>query len=412
MVFAITLTGVASSVRADILVRFPKGFDVGQMSEMAKGIERALAVHTIGVVESEPFVPDAPTAVPKQSEDRLAKARTAYKELDLPSVLNNLAGAEESCLQESSFGVCRGFLFEVGLLRGTALDAMGDKKAAARAFRSAHRADPTRMVDPRQYPPDILSAFAKACAVEPPPVVRIALVSEPDGARFRLDDDLISDPSAVALHPGTHLLEAELIGFERSRRIVTVDPASPPAGELQFQLTPESHFNAWKALVAHISKPVWHPEAPGVAALMERFRIDAVIRVSRKPGGPPILQGDIAVAGKPGTRSLSSPGEIGAPLPEGFLIDIKDALGIVEAPVVEAPVVEAPSPPSPDEEDQAEAEEEEEDPSIRFNGADEPRDEEETRKGIKLLKSPWFWVSVGAIVAIVTGVVVTTQVGD
>ncbi len=406
------LTGVATPVHSDILVRFPRGFDVGRMSEIAKGIERELAVHAIGVVEAEPFVDHGPSMVPERADARLAKAKTAYKELDLPSVLEILSNAEETCLKEASFAVCRDFLFEVNMLRGTALDAMGSKETAADAFRSAHRADFARVVDPRQYPPDIMSAFAKACAAEPAPFSGTSLVSVPAGARFLLDGVEVTDPSKVPLHSGTHLLEAALIGFEKGRKIVTVYPSNPPSGELVFQLSPLSHFHAWKALVAYISQPVWRPEEPGVAALLERFRIDAVIAISRESAAPSTLRGDLALAGKPGMRSLSSPGEIGSPLSEGFLTDIKDALGIAGAPaVVTAPAVNPPPPPAVvDDEDQAE--EEEEDPSIRFNRASETVSEEETRKGIKLLKSPWFWVSVGAIAAIVTGVVVTTQVGD
>ena len=39
-------------------------------------------------------------------------------------------------------------------------------------------------------------------------------------------------------------------------------------------------------------------------------------------------------------------------------------------------------------------------------------DGESTGEAAKIFKSPWFWVGVGVVVAVVGGLVIGTQVGD
>jgi hypothetical protein len=406
------------------LVRFPRGFDVADMSTTAKALEQQVGVHTVGVAEAEKEDRGLSTDLPEQVTGLLERAQTAYKELNLTLALEILEPAEALCLSHAVYSACQSFLFEADLLRGMALDAMGNKEAAAQSFRSAHIALPTRVADPRRYPPDIIRAFAKACAdVESAGAATVALSSDPEGASFRADGVPVASPEALSLTPGRHIVASELLGFEDAWQRVDVDASGVAPSEVRFALTPLPHVDAWKALVAHISTPGWRPTDPGLDALLDRFKIDAVILLERGPAGVAGLVAKIAVSKDAQLQELPSPGAPGAPISEAFTVRVKENMGLEVTPVADPDPTATVSPPPPEahppeahpdgEAGKALGDQDEnEDPSVRFLEGDKAEGDEEAGTGAKLLKSPWFWISIGIVTAIVTGVVVATQVGD
>jgi hypothetical protein len=400
-----------SSARGDILVSFPSGSDPAWVTAFTEEIEHSVEVPAVGVVALDPQDTSPRYTLPKRAREMLETARTEYKELRLDKVLKVLDGAEAVCLDEADFATCRSFLFEVNLLRGMAFEALGKDAPGAQAFRSAHLAERTRVLDPRLYPPRILRAFAKACSSSSKQgTLKLSLSSLPAGADFLLDGDAVTTPT-LDLGPGRHVVEARFVGYQRAWRMLEVAADGGKPATLRFVLEAKSEMEAWKALIDRVSSPSWRPGARGMAPLLERFHIDYVVLLERPEAGSARYEASIVKSGEADFIVMPSPGLPSGPVSTSFQNALKRVLGI---PVPEPAVI---APPPAAEEDLADADDaleddnEEEDPSIRFAGEDAPRGEAPEDRP-RLVKSPWLWISLGVVAAIVSGFAVTATVSD
>jgi hypothetical protein len=406
------LTGILPAARADILVRFPPESDPVWVSAVSKEIEISTGIPTVGIVAVGTRKTETDIDLPDTASSLLDNARVAYKELRLDQVLKVLETAESACLDETSFSTCRPFLFEVNLLRGMALEALGKPDEAAQMFRSAHLADRSRVIDPRLYPPSILRAFAKACSASPTPVTStLSLTSSPDGAGFRVDGATVEAPR-VDLSPGRHIVEASFIGHQDAWKMIEVAPGGSKPVSLRFKLVPTSDIEAWKVLVERISSPAFHPAEPGMTALLERFNVATVLLFDHSEEGEREIDAEFAETGTEDLIILPSPGRPGETLSDPFQRTLMKMLGLAPAPPKVVEVAPLPPPEPPDEADVPDEEEEEEDPSIQFTETDEETEPTVPEEKNRIVKSPWLWISVGVVAAIVAGFVVTVKATD
>ena len=439
-VLLVILNGVWAE--ADLLVRFPIDTPAKEMATVTKQLERSLGLHVLGV-NAKPIVAqeEAPAAVPAAASEALEKAKAAYKRLALDEVVTLLDGVEGRCLDQAGYDTCRSLLFDVYMIRGMALMAIdSEAEDADQAFRSAHIVEPTRVLDPKKYPPNVLRRFAKAWT-DSKAVTVCRLNSAPDEARFLVDGSPTKE-RAVALTPGSHVIEARLVGHAPLYRLVnianitpgsvtpdsvtpdSVTPGNITAGvtaakpsplDIRFELTPHSDALVWKTLVGRISDPDWQGQDPEVGQLLSRFDISAVVMLSSpRPTGE--LSAEIAFADRVGVQHLPSITALAPPLSQTFTDGLKRALDIPVAPPPAATPAIVTGPTDTDfmdeifdtEDEDEDALDEDEDPSVRFGDTDDLEDT--SPKFSTVMKSPWLWISLGLVAAIVGGVVVSTQV--
>ena len=147
--------------------------------------------------------------------------------------------------------------------------------------------------------------------------------------------------------------------------------------------------------------------------MMARFKIDYVVKVEPAALGAARLETSLARVGEDDLVVLPALGRPGEVVSQGFLRELKRAMGI---PVVEPkPLAVSPAVPADDDTVGDGPLEEEEDPSIRFrepDKEDEAAPADEKSEGSKLVRSPWLWVSIGAVAAIVAGFAVTAHLAD
>ena len=386
-------------------------------------MERAAGVPSLGVLAVQE-VQAQPEPLPPSVGALLEKANAAYRRLDLEAVSSILEGAEAACLEAAPYVTCREFIFNINMVRGMALMASAGTETAAadQAFRSAHIALPTRILDPKLYPPNTMRAFANAwTASETMPRTICDIASKPPRVRVFVDGEAApGDGAAVSLSPGRHVIEARFLGYEPQYRVVEVASAAAPPIAVRFELTPESDVVAWKNLIREISNPAWQGKNGEISALLNRFQINYVLLLTPIPNGTPGFQADLVSASENSLHTLPELGPPGADVSEAFSGALMDALGIARPAAPPVPVfVDGPLGNDDDDEGTIEGDEgededdldEDEDPSIRFSDANETEDNGE-RRFVTVLKSPWLWVSVGIVAAIVTGVVVSTQIED
>ncbi len=391
------------SAEADILISFPKGVDAAWVQEFTDAVEHSTNMPVVGIV-APTAEPSPPVTPPQTASDLLATAHAKYKELHLEEVLTTLTGAEAVCLDNAGFEICRSFLFEINLLRGLTLEALNRSEEAAQAFRSAHLADRSRVVDPRQYPPRILRAFAKACSV-PDRTAELTLTSDPAGADFYVNGEIAKSPTRVG--PGRHIVEGRFVGYQRAWKSVDIGIDRKRIAAVDLRLTPKSEMEAWKTLVQQISSASWRPGEQGMAALLNRFKISHVVLLESPHDDGARYEASLGEPGEADLIVLPSPGRPLEPASEAFHEGLKRVLGIP------TPAVVAPRPPEeadiPDD-DEANELDEQEDPSLRFTDPEEvPETPNDSNR--RLIRSPWLWISVGVVAAIVTGFAVT-QIGD
>jgi hypothetical protein len=420
LILFVGLSGVDAT--AEILVRFPAGTDISHVSGTAKALERAVGVPILGVLaiqESEM----TPMPLPPTIGVRLEKARAAYRKLELDTVPAILDGAETACLNAAPYETCREFLFEINMIKGMALLASPGKETsdADQAFRSAHIADPVRVLDPRRYPPNVIRAFANAwTGSEAIPKTDCSIVSNPKGVQLSLNGVPVRG-DVLRLAPGRHVIEARFLGFEAQFQLVEIAPGTKGPITIRFNLNPETDVVAWKSLIREISNHAWQGRDEQVAALLTRFQISYVVLLARVPEDKDGLKAMLASASDRDFRSLPALYQLGPPVPDTFVSALMDAIGI-EKPAAktdaEAVVIGPSNADGYDSESffddegdhDDDALDEDEDPSVRFiGGVDEEAGE---RRFTRVMKSPWLWISVGIVAAIVTGVVVSTQVED
>jgi hypothetical protein len=255
-----------------------------------------------------------------------------------------------------------------------------------------------------------LRAFAKACSASPKQVTStLSLTSSPDRAGFRVDGVTVDAPR-IDLGPGRHIVEASFIGHQDAWKMIEVAPGGSKPISLHFELVPTSDIEAWKVLVERISSPAFHPAEPGMTALLERFNVATVLLFDTSKEGRSEIEAEFVETGKEDLIILPSPGRPGETVSDPFQRALMRMLGLTPAPpkVVE---VAPPPPPEPPEEADVPAEEEE-DPSIQFNETDEEAEPIAPEENGRIVKSPWLWISVGVVAAIVTGFVVTAKATD
>ncbi|MCP4601001.1 MAG: hypothetical protein GY847_10830 [Proteobacteria bacterium] len=404
---AVTLA-YSAPLSAGILVRFPKEADPERVEAVTQEIERTSGEKTRGVVAIDAEPQKVPTDPPRASTVALEQARAAYKELDLERTLSLAEEAEKSCLDSLPVIACRRLLFDARMLMGMAAAAQKKPDESAQAFRSAHAADPARVADPRLYPPQIVRSFSRACAAgDRAAGIRVLFSSSPPGASFKLDGAEINTSNKADLGPGRHVFEASLLGYESAHRIVDVDLAASAQKKVVIELVPLPLAEAWEEMRKSLSTPLPNMADPGLATLFKRFEIDRLIVLTPASGASGGYDVSLIETGKVGSKSLPNIALSGESLPSDFIEGLKDALGMESPPEPEPVTV-----PKRELYLEDDPEEDDESSSIRLRPEDMYElGEEDEGIGIReVITSPWFWISVGAVAALVGGVVIITQV--
>jgi hypothetical protein len=411
----LSMLTVNTGVFADILVRTPIAMDAAEISPLIEALKQT--AHTsVTVVSSQPHRL-AEKLPPPDVAERLQSAEAAYRNLELDAAIESLKGVNEECVLSASYDGCRDFLYEAALLRGMSYLALKRTEEAEFEFRSAHIASPSSVLNPKKYSPSILRAFASACQeFETASGTLVHLRPSPDNAAVFADGNPVKS-DAVRLSSGRHIIEVRLPGFDTKRLFVEVDAKGGGAPEVIAPVLPPSDdVTAWSALVAAVSEDNWTPAEPGMTSLLARFRIDAVLMLRSndnlgEKGGESAVR--LGQAGKMDILELP-PVRLSAPISA----QLQEALtAAFRGPSASKPVPsEGPAPPSAeeaaseDEEDDSLLDEEDEDPALQFDGSEEPLKPASQKKNI--FKSPWLWISVGVVVAIVSGVVIAVKVQD
>ncbi len=408
ILFALVSTCDATS-HAELLVRFPADAKPQHIAAVTEEIAEHTGMKVRGVTairhKTEGSGSQEDGEAPEEATRSLEQAQTAYKELALDRVLTLTAEAQKRCLDERTVRVCRRILFEARMLEAVVAEARGDNDLAARSYRAAHAIDATRVVDPRRYPPRTVRSFSRACAEgEREDPLAVSLSTNPAGAAFRIDGEEVDSSGRVSIKPGQHIAEATRVGYRSVYRVIWVDEREQTPIPVEFQLVPLSDTAAWEQMRAEISRPSPDWRKPGVKELLLRFEIEAVLTIAAPAEGADGMETALALTGKTEAVALPKIGMAGEPLPADFVDHLKQALSI--APAVADQVTEPPKPPVFNDN----VEDDDESSPLRLRPEEEPMPEPEAEGFREVITSPWFWVSVGAVVAVVTGVLVTTQV--
>lgn len=399
---------------SDILVRYPSGLDAVSAAALSEAIGQAAGEKVVGISARPSPLPKA-AQVPAGVTERLAAAASAYKRLELDAVINLLRDLEAACVQAVSFAVCRDALFDAAMLRAMSLVALGRPEEAQVEFRNAHIAHPSEVPDPKKYSPNILRAFAAACAeTESLPRVEIHIDTAPLDTIVLVDGNSVLSRS-LALVPGRHFIESRPAGFTDVVRIIELATTGENLGTVHLDSSPLADPEAWAALSSAVSDDQWSPGDPGIPSLMTRFQIDTVLLLAYLQGGNAMA----VRAARLGKRDLADLPVLNVPwtpLADEFKHALQFARGLpMQNPPAQLPTL-GPVPPAlqddafaEDDESDLEDADEDEDPSIRFQTDAEMPVATEKKS---IWKSPWFWISVGAVTAIVSGVVVAVQIQD
>lgn len=393
---------------ADLLVRFPAGTAEVEMAAVGSALRGALGVPV--ATWDALAVAEAPApAPPDEARAALDGASAAYKRLEFDSALQEIAAVEKSCLAAPVLDPCRPLLFDAHVLRGMIAVARGDRETADLAFLSAHAAQPTRVLDPRLYPPTVIRAFSRACAdVQQRPAAEVEIASTPAGAVFRLDGAILDSRRPAVLAPGSHVLEAALPGFAPSRRVIDVSAAGVGPKSIVIDLAPLPEAAARDALRGLLADPAIDLGRGDLLPLCSRFRFDRVILLERDVKEAS-FSAEIGAAGETARRSLPSLDIRGGALPADFETALRGALGLAAAKAAAGPPLTPARAPADDDEDDESSQIRERPENMPGQGTPP---ETETSDAKRLLRSPWLWVSVGAVLAVVAGVVIATQVDD
>lgn len=394
----------AAVARADILISFPPGTDTGQVARVADSVGRTCGVSARGATRMESLVPVVESATPKSAAETLARARRAYRDLDLDEAVELLAGAQKECLETAEFVRCRELLFDVNLLRGIIESTRGEMESAKVFFRTAHSFMPEKVIDPRQHPPRIVADFNRACTTGGAGR-KVEARTEPPGGSIAVNGVLLDQGPLVPFDTGLVVVEAKMLGYEPAKMLVKPGPESPLDEELVVRLKPLPEDQAWMELRRGLQRADGLDD-PGMVRLLARFGLDRVVILERgkeigvafeaalaRPGGGPTV-----ALGK--MRSEDEMEKELGPL-------LAKALGVAvtqdRPPREIVPLVLEPDPDD--------VGDDREDDLVRFPDGDDEDDGEPGEAG-KVFRSPWFWVGVGVVVAVVGGVIIGTQAGD
>ncbi len=409
------MTCISRSAFADMLVRFPLGADPVGMNLLLEGIKKSTGIKVVAVAT----VRSTDDGLPNISESILQKykqAEDSYKNVLLEKTIETLKTIDEECIKTASFEACRSLVFDSALLRGMSAFALGQISNAEHEFRNAYLALPTGILDPKKYSPNILRAYASACAdLQNLPQAEIKLNVRPKEANVFVNGEL-SNSRSLRLSPGTHVLEGRLLGYRNTTLIIKVDSSGQAEKEISLKLEPKPNASAWGQLIEEISKEDWNPTEVGVSALLKRFNIDFVLMLDFSIDGAYML----AELARSDRREIVELPKLSAPwssLPEGFDIALQTYMG--KPPNRQENILNPSASQTVeynDEEDDGELDEDDEpdefeDTSIRFKTPDKPEEAVPVKKkGIH--KKPWFWISTIAITAIISGVAISIAVQD
>ncbi len=411
LLFTLLLGTLPRLTAADVLLMYPVGMSAGQAETVASALSRGAGVTVLAVAQKLPSSAVERSPSPAV-EAEFASAASAYKELALNDVPRLLQGIEERCVQSASLDACRSVLFEAGMLRGMAFFAAGKTDEASLEFQSAHIAHPSKIPDPKRYSPNILRAFAAACAdLEDAPRIRLVVDTTPAEAAVSVDGREIQS-GEVDLLPGRHVVRARLAGFVDDVRVLDLRQED----RLVLSLTPQGDPEAWETLRSLLSDEHASANDAALHLLIRRFRIDAVILGTLADNGRKVL---FRVQKTGASTSTALPAlSLGADtIPPSFVEGAGASLGIplTAGPLDPARASKSKTEAETDAAAEAETDEdgediadedEDEDPSIQYRPSGE---EARTAKRKSILKSPWFWISVAAVTAVVSGVVIGVQ---
>lgn len=369
---------------------------------MAREIEKATGMKTRGVVAVSNKGPEEPPQPDADDRKALDDAKSAFQELKLERAERLAEKAESGCLEKLNAELCRELIFEARMLKGMAAEALGQKEAAAKAFRSAHAVDPSRVLDPRKYPPRTISSFMSACAAgERAGSAAVELASKPIGASFDVNGRPV-DARKVNLTPAAHIIEASLSGYEPARTVLEIGMDSKGPGKITVPLKSLPDLGAWEDMRAGLSAPSLNLTEAGLSGLLRRFDITYVVLLEKSE----TAGGFEASLGAPEARNLESLPAIGLPgepVSDEFVESLKEALGIAPQPEqATAPVPEVAVEDETDEDDESSL------TRIRTEDADESATDSENMR--KVIRSPWFWGSLGVVAAVVAGVAIASAV--
>jgi hypothetical protein len=399
------LCGTGGSARADILVRFPAEGTPEEVAVISAAVREAQGAQVRSVVASTSAA-QVP-APPVQALSALERAKRAYKGLEMEASKTALAEAESICVAAGSCAACRDLLFDAHLLAGAIAVTGGDEVAGAAEFVTAHAVHPTRVVDPRRFPPKIVNAFNRACADaegRPGAVARVA--SEPAGAALWLDGAPVRPDTDLPVRAGRVYVEARLVGY--GPRCEAVDVSADGGAQRTVRLSALADAALERELERFGSARELAVDAPAFAFLA-RLGIDRVLLLTL--AAPPNRFAVRATSAATGQwfslPPLAAAADAGS---KAFSDALAAAVGAVRAPEVSPP---PPEPEHPAAEKQGGLEDEDEDGDADQDlSAAPPVPGNPPSPAASVLKSPWLWISVGIVVAVVGGVVIGTQVGD
>ena len=394
---------------ADVLLLYPPGMPTSHAEALAASLRSSIGLKVVAAAE-KPAPSVASSSPPQVVIEQIASGEAAYKKLNLSEVPVLLDGIEGTCARLASVASCRDIFFEAAMLRAMALSAAGEPDEAEREYQNAHIAYPSRIPEPKRYSPNVLRAFAAACAdLDAQPGIRLRIRELPAGSAIFVDGERLKNDE-VKVPPGRHVLFARCAGFDDAVRVLDLREDS----DVPMPLAPLNDPDAWEALLSHASRLRNTAADRALLPLLQRFDIDAVLLARYNSTGDAI-QFRLMADGKWNSSAF-------VPLPVGettvsseLSAALRAALGPPPqdgpiTPAVSARVSAQTAPSAGEEEDDdgsvISEEDEDENPAIQYQSGNETPT---ASKKKNIFKSPWFWISIAATAAIVSGVAVGVQ---
>lgn len=400
----LALLMISRPVLSDVLLVFPEGTSSADVAAATQAVERSSGLPVRGISLVARVEEPAERTPPREASGALEEARERFRNLELDGAGAYVKTAREACLGGGVLSRCGTLLFEAELLEGMIEMARGDQPAAERSFRTAHSFEPERVVDPRKYPPKTVAAFNRACSREGGGFP-LEVSAKPEGAAILVNGESVEGGGLHAGDVDMVVVEASMLGY----RPALVGVARPKEGvaRASFELEPVPKDAAWQDLKEALASAGATGDRD-VTAVLKRFGIDHVVFLDRAgEGAGASYRAGLAALGQ---RTPAPLAEVTGSMELGEVLGeaLKRALGVGGSPEGDEPERLVPMilEPGPDEVD-----DDMEDSLARFGDVD-GSDDAGTGEAAKIFRSPWFWVGVGVVVAVVGGVVIGTQVGD
>jgi hypothetical protein len=392
-----------SAARADLAVRVPAEATPDEAAAIESALHKAQGA-AVRVLVAPPAAPQIP-GPPLPATAALERARKAYKSLDMDTARSELAAAEAACLEGGGCGACLELLFDAHLLLGAIAASLEQDDVAAAEFVTAHAALPSRVVDPRRFPPKIVGAFNRACAdAERQAPLAVRLAAEPADASLWVNGSSIRAGADVPVRSRRVYVEARLVGH--APRCEAVEAAAAPTSAHTIRLA-RIAAEAEPGEVERVLSRAAALDGPAVAFL-GRVGIDRFVAVALA-AAPSRFSVRAAHAGAPAWVDLPPLRSAADAASPQFAEALAAAVG-EEPESVPAP---APAtPPIPPDEEPDGLDDESEDDTLLLDPDAATAPDAGPSTGSKILRSPWLWISLGVVVAVVGGVVIGTQVND